>query len=85
MRDSGPLADERGCYLGSDAADSHRKERNTSLNQGNGVFATAVDYPAGATPTSVLAADLDGDGKPDLAVANTSGDTVSVLLTRCVP
>ena len=41
------------------------------LNDGNGTFAAKVDYPTGLAPrSSVAAADLNGDGKPDLAVAN---------------
>ncbi len=52
------------------------------LNQGNGTFAAKVDYGAGTTPYSVAAADLNGDGKPDLAVANYTGGLVSVLLNN---
>ena len=40
------------------------------LNNGDGTFAARVDYPTGTAPASVAAADLNGDGKPDLAVAN---------------
>jgi hypothetical protein len=36
-------------------------------------------YPTGVTPVSVAALDLNGDGKPDLAIANRDDDTVSVL------
>jgi len=42
-------------------------------------FQPAVNYPAGATPVSVFAADLDGDGDADLAVAIEGSDNVSVL------
>jgi hypothetical protein len=36
----------------------------------------------GDAPHSVAAADLNGDGKPDLAVANRDADNVSVLLNN---
>ena len=37
-----------------------------------GYLATIVDYATGANPGSVAAGDLNGDGKPDLAVANVN-------------
>ncbi len=55
------------------------------LNLGNGTFAPASNYDAGLTPTSVAAADLNGDGRPDLAVTSASSDTVTVLLNTCLP
>ena len=36
--------------------------------------------PSGTGPDSVAVGDFNGDGKPDLAAANQSGNTVSVLL-----
>ena len=42
-------------------------------------FAAKVDFSTGTTPEAIAIGDLDGDGKPDLAVANTFSDTVSVL------
>ena len=42
-------------------------------------FAIKVDFATGTSPYSVTFGDLDGDGKPDLAVANYNSGTVSVL------
>jgi hypothetical protein len=43
-------------------------------------FATKVDFPTGAGPIGVAIGDLNGDGRPDVAVVNYSSNTVSVLL-----
>jgi hypothetical protein len=50
------------------------------LGNGNGSFQNHVDYGVGNRPLSVVAADFNGDGKLDLAVANFNDNTVSVLL-----
>ncbi len=58
------------------------------INQGSGAFATPVVYetfqPVGAVsePDSVAVADLNGDHKLDLAVANRGGGNVSVFLGK---
>jgi hypothetical protein len=52
--------------------------RNTSTS-GNISFASRMDFTTGITPYGVAVGDLDGDGKPDLAVANYSSSTVSVV------
>ncbi|MFM2202094.1 MAG: hypothetical protein RL040_1294, partial [Bacteroidota bacterium] len=39
----------------------------------------AINYPAGSGPSSVTTADFNGDGKLDLASANSLGNNVSVL------
>ena len=43
-------------------------------------FAAQQTFATGSAPVSVTAADFNGDGKPDLVVANDGGNTVSVLL-----
>ncbi len=55
------------------------------LNLGNGVFGAQTIYStgSGSGPRSVATADLNGDSKPDIIVANESGNTVSVLLWSC--
>jgi hypothetical protein len=42
-------------------------------------FAAKIDFATGANPISVCIGDLDGDGKPDLAVVNSGSNTVSVF------
>ncbi len=48
------------------------------LNEG-GVFGEGVAYATGVMPNSVAAEDFDGDGDLDLAVANETSGTVTVL------
>ena len=42
--------------------------------------ATSIPFPAGSKPTDVAVADLNGDAKQDLAVANDGSSNVSILL-----
>jgi hypothetical protein len=52
------------------------------LGNGDGTFTTSSGspYAVGQSPTSIAAADFNGDGKLDLAVANSTG--VSILLQQ---
>lgn len=53
------------------------------LGNGDGTFKTAATYSSGGNYAfSVAIADLNGDGKPDLLVANLMGNTVGVLLNN---
>ena len=48
-------------------------------------FATQQTFAVGNGPYSVTATDVNGDGKPDLIVANHDDNTVSVLLNTTAP
>ena len=43
---------------------------------------SSKDYPVGGAPGAVAVGDFNGDGKPDLAVANGKTGDVSILLNR---
>ena len=58
--------------------------RNTS-GTGSISFAPYITFPTGTNPNSVAIGDLDGDGKPDLLVANTDANSFSVLRNTSVP
>src|SRR5207244_1578193 len=65
-----------GLYLGATGSVS------VLLGNGDGTFASKADFGTGINPTSVAIADLNADGRPDLAVANATAPSgsVSVLL-----
>src|SRR5205807_10245478 len=42
-------------------------------------FVTRVDYAVGANPSSVAVGDFNGDGRPDLAVANSNNNLFAGL------
>ena len=39
-----------------------------------------ADFPGGSNPGSVIVADFNGDGRPDLAVTNSQNNQISILL-----
>ncbi len=45
-----------------------------------GTFAAKVDYSTGGGPAGIVVADLNADGRPDLAVTNQTDNSVSILL-----
>ena len=50
------------------------------LGNGDGTFQPARTVAVGDGPRSLAAGDFNGDGKLDLAVANSGSDTISILL-----
>jgi hypothetical protein len=53
---------------------------NVWLGNGDGTFQPARTFATGGAPGTVVVADFNGDGRPDLAVANNGGGSVSELL-----
>jgi hypothetical protein len=50
------------------------------LGNGNGTFQPHKDYAAGSGPNQLIAGDFNSDGRLDLAVADQSGASLSLLL-----
>src|SRR6266446_1136229 len=46
------------------------------------MFQSSQKIVIGQTPVAVVAGDFDGDGRPDLAVANSGSNDVSILLAN---
>jgi len=55
---------------------------SVAVGKGDGTFQAALTYFAGFGSRSVAVADFNGDGKPDLAVANVNSYNFSVFLGK---
>src|SRR5260370_14365732 len=53
-----------------------------ATGQGRSGFFAPLAFDAGSGPSAVAVADFNGDGIPDLAVANQNSGSVSVLLGK---
>jgi hypothetical protein len=58
--------------------------RNTST-PGTFSLAPKTDYPAGLSPYGIAIADINADGKPDIVVANSQTNTISVFKNKSTP
>jgi hypothetical protein len=50
------------------------------LGNGDGTFQPKTDYKPGLNPNAVAVGDFTGDGRPGLAVANVSDNTIAIFL-----
>ena len=86
--DAQPIAVVAGHFVGSATgqlpgvatASSVQRSVTIALAAGKGALAPSSTSPVGMAPASLVAADLDGDGRDDLAVADPVGGAVDVLL-----
>jgi len=87
----GPISMAAGDFNGDGkpdlaAVNHHTDKLSVLLGKGDATFQAAVDYQAGAAvlsgPVAVAVGDFNGDGKPDLAVANEGIGRISVLVGR---
>ncbi len=70
----------------TDMVGSNQNSNSISVyrNTGNGAissssFETKIDFASGLSPNTISLADIDGDGKLDIAVTNTGSNTVSIF------
>ncbi len=57
----------------------HNSAVSGTIDAGSFPITSRVDINTGANPVALSATDVDGDGKPDLAIANEGSNTVSIL------
>lgn len=55
--------------------------KNTSA-PGSISLASAIGYKTGSLPIGVIAANLDGDGRPDIVTANSGNGSITILRNR---
>lgn len=60
----------------------HNTNRSSGIS--SSTFGSKVDFPTGGYPSAVVVGDMNGDGKTDIAVANTISNNVSVFCNRAL-
>ncbi|HRI71329.1 MAG TPA: VCBS repeat-containing protein, partial [Polyangium sp.] len=62
----------------------------TAINVSSGIqytgfYAASSSFATTTSPSAVVSADFNNDGRPDVATANTSTNNVTILLNTCLP
>jgi hypothetical protein len=68
--------------VASTNSDTDTSSVSVLLGRGGGSFRAASRYRTGVVADAIAIGDLNGDGKPELAVANWGKDTVTVFVNR---
>jgi hypothetical protein len=50
------------------------------MGNGDGTFQRALNYAVAGAPQFAVVADFNNDGKPDVAVANYTSNSISLLI-----
>ncbi|HEV2483633.1 MAG TPA: FG-GAP-like repeat-containing protein [Puia sp.] len=59
--------------------------RNKGTAGGSISFGSHIDYAVGNEPTGIAVGDIDGDGLPDIVVANDGDNSLSILRSTSAP
>jgi FG-GAP-like repeat len=62
------------------AVDTTKDAVNILYGDGSGRFQRGPTRSVGASPVMIAAGDVDGDGQPDVAVSDSSGNAITLLL-----
>jgi type II secretory pathway component GspD/PulD (secretin) len=69
-----------GGYFGGFSSPTSTGGGGVLPGQTGGAFQSGLSFGVGSGPRSIIVADLNGDGLPDLAVANKDSNDISILL-----
>ena len=72
-------------YSGANIVSVFRNIGSTGSTISSSTFASPLHYATGATPTGVVAGDLDGDGYPEILTGNSGSNTISVIRDYPLP
>ena len=68
----------------SDSTLSIFQNKSSSGSITSGSFAAGIDFKLNSAPNSIALGDFNGDGQPDVAVANGNSNTVSVFQNTAI-